>query len=422
MKKRNLFSILFVCILMITGLLPVHGAELADQWAITRFQKSFAMKVDSTLAYARDVQRTIDESNPNVKPFIKKGTVYVPFRFTGELMGGRSYYDEEKKTETITFTPGSLSAVELSLQKGSDVLLVNKTSKIPLSAPAEVRNQRLYIPADTFGQSVGKNVFIYDGLILFSDYLKIFDTVGNSALQSLIYSRFHTPGKETYEKRYQDFLLQNTLKEASDASFITFCDMDFNGVPELIYYNGGSADKDGFFTYEIYGIDGTSSSVSQWDTVKAKNLSGLKYGLELYENPAENKKQWVVDRSLYATQEYITVIENRKQIIRFVVNFANRAFFDPQNSFYLNGYAEANKVSAQVFQKEYKKYFDGFEKRHYTLTTYPWKQSWAKSEKQQKLKDIFAKPAFEIDYTVEKPEVKLEQIDLIGKKPAKPGN
>lgn len=88
----------------------------------------------------------------DVAPYIKNSRTYVPIRFIAEELGFDVKWDS--KTKKVTMTDGK-STVELTI--GSKTMLVND-KKVTLDAPAEIKDQRTFVPLRAIAEAFGKKV------------------------------------------------------------------------------------------------------------------------------------------------------------------------------------------------------------------------------------------------------------------------
>lgn len=88
----------------------------------------------------------------DVAPYIKNSRTYVPIRFIAEELGFDVKWDA--KTKKVTMSYGK-SIVELTI--GSKTMLVNG-KKVKLDAPAEIKDQRTFVPLRAIAEAFGKKV------------------------------------------------------------------------------------------------------------------------------------------------------------------------------------------------------------------------------------------------------------------------
>lgn len=88
----------------------------------------------------------------DVAPYIKNSRTYVPIRFIAEELGFDVKWDS--KTKKVTMTDGK-STVEVII--GSKFMFVNG-KKVTLDAPAEIKDQRTFVPLRAIAEAFGKKV------------------------------------------------------------------------------------------------------------------------------------------------------------------------------------------------------------------------------------------------------------------------
>lgn len=88
----------------------------------------------------------------DVAPYIKNSRTYVPIRFIAEELGFDVKWDS--KTKKVTMTDGK-STVEVTI--GSKFMFVN-VKKVKLDAPAEIKDQRTFVPLRAIAEAFGKKV------------------------------------------------------------------------------------------------------------------------------------------------------------------------------------------------------------------------------------------------------------------------
>lgn len=88
----------------------------------------------------------------DVAPYIKNSRTYVPIRFIAEELGFDVKWDAKTKKVSMS---GGKSTVELTI--GSKTMLVNG-KKVKLDAPAEIKDQRTFVPLRAIAEAFGKKV------------------------------------------------------------------------------------------------------------------------------------------------------------------------------------------------------------------------------------------------------------------------
>ncbi len=168
MKKLiKIFSILIAVVIIFS---IDYSSGLAEtQSSDNRLNNAIVLYVGSPLAMVNSLDAQIDESNVEVKPIIKNSRTLVPVRFIAESLGAKVNWEQKSSTATIT-----LNGKELSLIIGSNIMEVGK-SQIELDVPAEIINDRTYVPLRKIAEAFEKKVFYDRGLIAISDKENIFD-------------------------------------------------------------------------------------------------------------------------------------------------------------------------------------------------------------------------------------------------------
>lgn len=106
----------------------------------------------------------VDKTNSAVAPVIKDDRTLVPLRFIAESFGAEVGWDETTKTVMET-KDGNI----IKLVIGGDI--INRNGKdIKTDIPAQVFNDRTFIPLRALVENLDKKVFWYKtGLIVISD-------------------------------------------------------------------------------------------------------------------------------------------------------------------------------------------------------------------------------------------------------------
>ncbi|UVI29340.1 copper amine oxidase N-terminal domain-containing protein [Paenibacillus spongiae] len=142
LRKSRLFSL-------------VSTAALAAAIALSVPVSASAAVASSVKAPASDgIKVTINgsEYKPKLAPFIDNGTVYLPVRDTGELLGTIVTWNASVKAAVMTYPE-----LTVRLNYGSTVATVNGKAK-ELSAPLKSVKDRIYIPLRFFSEAIGADV------------------------------------------------------------------------------------------------------------------------------------------------------------------------------------------------------------------------------------------------------------------------
>jgi len=85
-------------------------------------------------------------------PYVAEGTVYLPVREIGELLGSVVFWNGQARTVTMTYPK-----LTVQLRDGSMEATVNGKT-VPLTAPLQTVNGRIYVPLRFFSESAGVGV------------------------------------------------------------------------------------------------------------------------------------------------------------------------------------------------------------------------------------------------------------------------
>lgn len=171
MKRTGKLLGVFIAILMIFALikLPLLQASTSTGDLQERLKDAVVLYVGSSGAIANNTDIQIDPSNLEVQPVIKESRTLVPIRFITESLGAEVEWDSNTSKATVTLRD---KTVELAI--GSQEMKVNGTA-VNLEVPAEIINERTFIPLRQLTEALGKKVFYDRGLIVISDRDNIFD-------------------------------------------------------------------------------------------------------------------------------------------------------------------------------------------------------------------------------------------------------
>ncbi|MED5018047.1 copper amine oxidase N-terminal domain-containing protein [Paenibacillus chibensis] len=93
-----------------------------------------------------------NEFTPGSAPFMERGSVYLPLRDIGELLGTIVYWDASSKTVSMTYPERVIK-----VKPGAAEAEVNG-KKIKLTAPVKIVNGRVYVPLRFFSEAIGAGV------------------------------------------------------------------------------------------------------------------------------------------------------------------------------------------------------------------------------------------------------------------------
>ncbi len=119
--------------------------------------------VGSNKAIVNDVEKLIDEENPETVVFVEKDRSYLPVRFLCEEYGGTVNWVEETQTVEI-----SVKEHEILLQIGEKSITVDGEVRENDVAPV-LRNGRTFLPLRALVDAIGKYVIYNSGLIVIDD-------------------------------------------------------------------------------------------------------------------------------------------------------------------------------------------------------------------------------------------------------------
>lgn len=137
--------------------------------ARTRLNNAAVLYLGNSHAIINNYQRSIDSTNPNVKPVLKNNRTLVPVRFISESWGAEVNWESRTGTVTINQT-GKV----IKLVIGSNTMLVNNVP-IKLDVSTSIMNSRTFVPLRAITEAFGKYVFYDRGLIVISDTANIID-------------------------------------------------------------------------------------------------------------------------------------------------------------------------------------------------------------------------------------------------------
>lgn len=114
-------------------------------------------------AYINGNEQVIDHNDHNIKPILKNDRTLVPVRFISESFGANVGWDGETKTVSITY-----DNKEIQFIIGLKIIKVNGIIT-PLDVAPEIINNRTFLPLRAISESIDKEVFYDNGLIVISD-------------------------------------------------------------------------------------------------------------------------------------------------------------------------------------------------------------------------------------------------------------
>lgn len=140
--KTKIHSIVSIAALaaMIAGSLPFSSPASAQSSSIAKVSSGIKVTMNG------------DEFQPQSAPYIKNGTVYLPLRDMGELLGTVVFWNSSSKTVTMTYPD-----LTVKLNYGSEKATVNGKPKT-LTAPLGTVNGRIYVPLRFLSEATGADV------------------------------------------------------------------------------------------------------------------------------------------------------------------------------------------------------------------------------------------------------------------------
>lgn len=118
-----------------------------------RIKDTVILQIGNPAAAVEGKLSRIDTANDKVMPFVKNQRTYVPLAFLSERLKAEVSWDGIKEEVTVK-KDGTVIIVPV----GADYYLLNGT-KYPQDAPAEVTNQRTFVPIAFIGRALGRDVF-----------------------------------------------------------------------------------------------------------------------------------------------------------------------------------------------------------------------------------------------------------------------
>ncbi len=261
MQKTRLISGFLVLLLLVSFLqvpqMQTYAITPLTYAAQERTSNAILLYIGSPQAYVYNEVKPIDDTNNEVKPFIKNSRTLVPVRFISQSFGANVEWDP--KTNTAVIKQGN-NVVKLALR--SNKIYVNNIEKA-LDTPAESINSRTYIPLRALVEALNKKVFYDRGLIIISDQDNIIDKDKEADLVNEIISWFtgqqSSPAVSKPIVNEPDTQKTLTIKEiaAFDESVVAILTMNSRG--QYVSQGSGFYIGDGLFVTNNHVIeDGVS--------------------------------------------------------------------------------------------------------------------------------------------------------------------
>lgn len=229
----------------------------------------------------------------DVAPYIKNSRTYVPIRFIAEELGYDVKWDS--KTKKVTMTDGK-STVELTI--GSKTMLVDG-KKVKLDAPAEIKDQRTFVPLRAIAEAFGKKVEYSN------DYRAV--CIGDDV-------RFNKNYRVVYYYDNIDPVITDyEINVVTYRMIVNGEEKRFETVEELI-----DVILDDFEQYKLtgksqYGLKVYKQSVQLVDANTYNNYIIQKNSTKRIATP-EDEKRWAEEKKKKAEIKYTTEVPEEKQL------------------------------------------------------------------------------------------------------------
>lgn len=122
-------------------------------------ENSIFFYINQNWFYDKGIKKNIDDNNFSVVPFIKNGCTLVPIRVISDALGAFVSYNNDSKTVIINDGKN-----KIQLTAGESIMFVNNSS-VTLEQPAEIYENRIFIPVRAVSEAFNKNVVYLDGFI-----------------------------------------------------------------------------------------------------------------------------------------------------------------------------------------------------------------------------------------------------------------
>ncbi|HEX2926119.1 MAG TPA: stalk domain-containing protein [Ruminiclostridium sp.] len=145
---------------------------------------SIALYIGSNKAYVNNVEKFIDPGNSAVTPIIQNSRTVLPVSFVSENYGCAVKWDGS--TKKVTVKNGEDTVV---MQINNKTMYKNGVAFTSDVAPF-IRNGRTYVPIKVLSESIGKNVFYNNKLVLISSQGTTFDNQLDQPLINAVISKY----------------------------------------------------------------------------------------------------------------------------------------------------------------------------------------------------------------------------------------
>lgn len=231
----------------------------------------------------------------DVAPYIKNSRTYVPIRFIAEELGFDVKWDS--KTKKVTMTDGK-STVEVTI--GSKFMFVNG-KKVKLDAPAEIKDQRTFVPLRAIAEAFGKRVEYSN------DYRAV--CIGDDVKFNKNYRVVY------YYDKIEPVITEYEINIVTYRMIVNGEEKRFETVEELI-----DVILDDFEQYKLtgksqYGLKVYKESVQ---LVDANTYNNKNYIVQLEPTKRvatrEDEKRWAEEKKKRAEIKYTTEVPEEKQL------------------------------------------------------------------------------------------------------------
>ena len=143
----------------------VEAQKEAEEAEKNKWKKRIFLYVCSNKAIVNDVEKIIDEENPDTVVFTQNDRSYIPVRFLSEEYGGEVDWDEDTQTVNISFEDR-----EITLTVGKREIIVNGETMENDVAPI-LKGDRVFLPLRACVDAIGRYVMYNSGLIVVDENL-----------------------------------------------------------------------------------------------------------------------------------------------------------------------------------------------------------------------------------------------------------
>ena len=271
--------------------------ELKDLRLRESLKNAVVLGILKSKALSKNININID-IDKEVVPIIKDGRTLVPVRFISESLG--SNVDWNDKTETATI---NLNGKIVKVAIGQKKIVVDGIEQA-IDVPAEVINDRTFLPLRALVEGLGKKVFWDDrGIIIIDDDVSYFDSTVLTVLFNELW------GISYFQNEDGKFI--KAISEENDKKGIKIVNSYLNGTinidTEKIYDNDTGTyllcSEPGNIVLELENEASIKSLGIQWrHDSNATKSNAYKFEIE-YSNDNKNWTKVLSDISPYMTNE-----------------------------------------------------------------------------------------------------------------------